>query len=82
MLWTEYRPLIKIGPKGALGSHEISPIHSAPSLGQIIYHCSILLGSLLHLKSISLSNALMGFLRDFVEFEHTKEAKILETTTS
>jgi len=34
MLWTEYRPFIKIGPKGALGSHEIRPIHSAPSLGQ------------------------------------------------
>jgi len=34
MLWTEYRPIIKIGPKGALGSHEIRPIHSAPSLGQ------------------------------------------------
>jgi len=34
MLWTEYRPVIKIGPKGALGSHEIRPIHSAPSLGQ------------------------------------------------
>jgi len=33
MLWTEYnRPVIKIGPKGALGSHEIRPIHSAPSL--------------------------------------------------
>jgi len=26
MLWTEYnRPVIKIGPKGALGSHEIQP---------------------------------------------------------
>src|SRR5579871_2779067 len=36
MLWTEYRPVIKIGPKGALGSHEIRPIHSAPSLGQSI----------------------------------------------
>jgi len=36
MLWTEYRPFIKIGPKGALGSHEIHPIHSAPSLGQSI----------------------------------------------
>jgi len=30
------RPFIKIGPKGALGSHEIRPIHSAPSLGQSI----------------------------------------------
>jgi len=38
MLWREYRPVIKIGPKGALalGSHEIRPIHSAPSLGQSI----------------------------------------------
>jgi len=33
MLWTEYRPVIKVGPKGALGSHEI---HSALSLGQSI----------------------------------------------
>jgi len=30
------RPVIKIGPKGALGSCEIRPIHSAPSLGQSI----------------------------------------------
>jgi len=30
------RPVIKIGPEGALGSHEIRPIHSAPSLGQSI----------------------------------------------
>jgi len=36
MLWTEYRHVIKIIPKGALGSHEIRPIHSAPSLGQSI----------------------------------------------
>jgi len=37
MRWTEYnRPVIKIGPKGALSSHEIRPIHSAPSLGQSI----------------------------------------------
>jgi len=36
MLWTENIPVIKIGPKGALGSHEIRPIHSAPSLGQSI----------------------------------------------
>jgi len=33
-LWTEYKPVINIGPIGALGSHEIRPIHSAPSLGQ------------------------------------------------
>jgi len=32
------RPVIKIGVKGALGSHEIRPIHSAPSLGQSIVH--------------------------------------------
>jgi len=36
MLWTEYRSVIIIGPKGALCSHEIRPIHSAPSLGQSI----------------------------------------------
>jgi len=30
------RPVIKIGPKVALGSHEICPIHSGPSLGQSI----------------------------------------------
>jgi len=28
-------PVIKIGPKGALGSREIRPIHSAPSLGRV-----------------------------------------------
>jgi len=31
------RPVIKIGPQGALGNHEIRPIHSAPSLGQSIH---------------------------------------------
>jgi len=31
------RRVIKLGPKGALGSYEIRPIHSAPSLGQSIY---------------------------------------------
>jgi len=30
------RPVIKFGPKDALGSHEIRPIHSASSLGQSI----------------------------------------------
>jgi len=30
------RPVIKIGPRGALGSHEIRQIHSAPRLGQSI----------------------------------------------
>jgi len=34
MLWTENRSVIKIGLKDALGSHEIRPIHSTPSLGQ------------------------------------------------
>jgi len=33
------RSVIKIDPKGALGSHEIRPIHSAPSLGQSIKTC-------------------------------------------
>jgi len=36
MHWTEYRPVIKIGTKGVLGSHKIRPIHSALSLGQSI----------------------------------------------
>jgi len=36
-LWTEYRPVIKIGPEGALGCHEIRPTHSAPSHGQSIH---------------------------------------------
>jgi len=30
------RPVIKTGPKRALGSHEIRSIHSSPSLGQSI----------------------------------------------
>jgi len=39
MLWKEYyRPVIKIGPKCALGSHEIRLIHTAPSLGQSIVY--------------------------------------------
>jgi len=40
MLWTEYRPVIKIDLKGALGNHEIRPIHSAPapSLGESIHY--------------------------------------------
>jgi len=37
MLWTEYRHVIQTGTKGALGSHEIRPIHSVPSLGQSIH---------------------------------------------
>jgi len=37
MLWTEYRPVIKISPKGVLASNEIRAIHSAPSLGQSIH---------------------------------------------
>jgi len=35
------RPVIKIGPKDALGSHDISPNHSAPSLGQSILSISV-----------------------------------------
>jgi len=39
-------PVIKSGPKGALGSHEICPIHSAPSLGQsIVKSQSLLFGT-------------------------------------
>jgi len=30
------RPVIKIGPKAALGCHDIRPIHSAASLGKSI----------------------------------------------
>jgi len=41
MLWTEYRPVIKISPKGALGSHAIRPIDSAPSLGQSTMFCTL-----------------------------------------
>jgi len=37
------RPVIKIGPKGSLGSHEIRSIHSAPSLGQSIHHLDMTL---------------------------------------
>jgi len=37
MLWTEYRPVLKIGPKGALGSHEIRPIHSAQASDRVFY---------------------------------------------
>jgi len=36
LLYRSGRPVIIIGPKCALGSHAISPIHSAPSLGQSI----------------------------------------------
>jgi len=35
------RPVIKIGPKGGLGSHEIRPIHCTPSLKQSIVGYSI-----------------------------------------
>jgi len=37
------RPVVKIGPKGALGSHEIRPIHSAPSFGQSIVPLPLIL---------------------------------------
>jgi len=53
MLWIEYRPVMKIGPKGALGSHEMRPIHSVPSLGQsraIIHKKDS--GSTNHIKSL------------------------------
>jgi len=53
MLWTEYRPVIKIGPKGALGSHEIRPNHSAPSLGQSIDILDIKWASLLQEKRLA-----------------------------
>jgi len=52
MLWTEYRPAIKIGPKGALGSYEICPIHSAPSLGQ---------RSIVHLKMVFAFSFKVGY---------------------
>jgi len=62
MLWTEYRPVIKIGPKGALGSHEIRAIHSAPSLGHSIVkricdivHCDLLVSSARRCFTTSLS---------------------------
>jgi len=42
------RPVIKIGPKGALGSHEIRAIHSAPSLGQSILGQCPLFGQVQH----------------------------------
>jgi len=35
------RPVIKIGPKGALGRHEIRPIHSTPSRRQSIVDINI-----------------------------------------
>jgi len=60
MIWTENRPVIKIGPKGALGSHEIRPIHSAPSLGQSIrVPTGYYSGSLLELLSCLLLGAWM-----------------------
>jgi len=48
------RPVIKIGPKDALGSHEIRPIHSAPSLGQSIAidTLSLYLGICMYLLSL------------------------------
>jgi len=53
MLWTEYRPVIKICPKGALGSLEIRPIHSSPSLGQSIPEMPKLRGMSVRYKTIS-----------------------------
>jgi len=46
MLWTEYRPVTKIGPKGVLGGHEIRQIYSAPSLGQSIGTRDLAVGKL------------------------------------
>jgi len=57
MVWTEYRPVIKIGPKGALGRHEIHPIHSAPSLGQSIDLCIQHKNLRLERKTVSLFKA-------------------------
>jgi len=60
------RPVIKIGPKGALGSHEIRPIHSAPSLGQsILYTCN------------SGDSALKIMIREISEFCWTLQIKTL-----
>jgi len=41
------RPVIKIGPNCALGSYEIRPIHSSPSLGQSIQTYNIAHGILI-----------------------------------
>jgi len=62
MLWTEYRPVIIISPKRALGSHEIRPIHSASTLGQsiltslIMKHLSQKGKSAVHLQFSKLTN--------------------------
>jgi len=57
MLWTEYRPVIKIGTKGALGSYEIRVIHSAPSLGQSIQLLGSYLGKVMLLISWSVERS-------------------------
>jgi len=62
MLWTEYRPVIKIGPKGVLDSHEIRPIHSAPSLGQSIVHFPLIL------VEISFFSISMGIFHELSEY--------------
>jgi len=83
MLWTEYRPVIKIGPKGALGSPEIRPIHSAPSLGQSIPTYYRILTDSVHtyliFKNILLFNEKMQqlhigslFIYYFLFFHHIK----------
>jgi len=59
MLWTKYRPVIKIGPKGALGSHEIHAIHSAPSLGQSIVRRNEGKSILFRVKEMSNNNNLV-----------------------
>jgi len=43
------RPVIKIGPEGALGSHEVRPIHSVPSHGQSINKNIFVLRSISHI---------------------------------
>jgi len=72
MLWTEYRTVIKIGPKGALASHEIRPIHSALSLGQSIEEPDSSYYSLEHLQwyelaeSDSVLKTRIGYSKQFV----------------
>jgi len=64
MLWTEYGPVIKIDPKGALGSHEIRPIHSAPSLGQSIEVCRIVIVQRVLRRDSSIG---MGYLQNQIQ---------------
>jgi len=61
------RPVIKIGPKGALGSHEIRPIHSAQSLGQSILMCCFL--SIISQGMVWLSTTLITWLCWYSKFK-------------